>query len=66
MNAAGPTKNSGRTANTEASSRPVTIIGRRATRSASQPKTGSPMSRAAGQAATTTPSVGRSTPCWTK
>ena len=58
--------NSGSTANTEASTRPVTIIVRRGARSASQPKTGSPMSRAAGQAATTTPSVGRSTPCWVK
>ena len=66
MNATGPTMNRGRTANTEASTRPVTIIGRRATRSATQPKNGSPTRRAAGHAATTTPRVGRSTPCWVK
>ena len=38
----------------------------RGPRSATQPNSGSPMRRAAGHAATTIPSVGRSTPCSVK
>ena len=45
--------------------RPPTMSGTRAVRSASQPKAGSPTSRAAGQAATTRPRVARSTP-WSR
>ena len=41
----------------------MTISGTRAVRSASQPKIGSLTSRAAGQAAMTSPSVARSSPC---
>ncbi len=66
MNAAGPTTNRGATANTAASRSPMTIIALRGPRSATQPNSGSPISRAAGHAATTTPSVGRSTPCSVK
>ena len=55
-NASGPVRNSGRTLKTPVASRPRTISGTRAVRSASQPKIGSPTSRAAGQAAMTTPS----------
>ena len=62
MKASGTTANSGSTAKTAASSRPTTIIALRDTRSAIQPNTGSPRSRAAGQAATMMPRVGRSTP----
>ena len=58
----GPTMNSGSTAKTDASSRPMTIIALREARSATQPKSGSPSSRAAGHAATTIPSIGRATP----
>ena len=44
----------------------MTISGTRAVRSASQPKIGSETSRAAGQAATTSPSVAKSSPCSVK
>ena len=66
MNAAGPTTNSGATANTAASTSPRTIIALRGPRSAIHPNSGSPSSLAAGHAATTMPSVGRSTPCCVK
>ena len=64
--ATGPTTSSGSTATPAARNSPITIIFLREERSATHPKNGSPTSRAAGQAATTMPSVGRSTPCWMK
>ena len=48
--------------NSPVASSPATISGTRAVRSASQPKIGSPMSRAAGHAAMTMPRSARSTP----
>ena len=65
-NASGPVKTSGRKQNTPVATSPMTISGTRAVRSASQPKIGSPTSRAAGHAAMTRPSSARSTPCSVK
>ena len=44
----------------------MTIIVVRDARSATQPNSGSPNSRASGHAATTIPSIGSETPCSTK
>jgi hypothetical protein len=66
MNGTAPTKTSGRNRKIPARTLPAIISGTLGTRSASQPNTGSPTSRAAGHAATTTPKVARSTPCAVK
>ncbi len=60
------TTNSGATAKNAAANRPMTIIVRRGALSAMRPNNGSPMRRAAGHAATTTPSIGSETPCCVK
>jgi hypothetical protein len=65
MNGTAPTNTSGRNSNTPASAAPTTINGTRRVRSATQPKIGSPISRAAGHAAMTRPSVAKSTP-WSR
>ena len=59
-------RNSGSAPKMPVASNPMTISGTRAVRSASQPKIGSLTRRAAGQAAMTSPSVERSTPCSVK
>ena len=66
MNASGPVQTSGSAPNTPVATRPMTISGTRAVRSASQPKIGSLTRRAAGHAAMTRPSVARSMPCSVK
>jgi hypothetical protein len=65
MNGSAPMNTSGRNSKIPASTLPATISGTRRVRSATQPKIGSPTSRAAGHAAMTTPSVAKSTP-WSR
>ncbi len=63
MNASAPDTTSGSGMRIALARSAATISGFRAVRSAIQPKIGSAMRRAAGQAATISPSVARSIPC---